>query len=307
MFDWLDPYSQLVAVGILINAILVLSLFVVFQCGVLSLATIGFMADGAYTASLLTTKQHWPPALAILAGALLAGALGYAFGRLVLHLRGIYLALGTFALGQVCILGIANISFTGGDQGIVGIPVIVTLGEMILVVLVIGVVLQVIHVSFIGRALRAIRLDERVAAGVGIDVGRYRALAFASSGVLAGLAGGLQAFETGVISPGQYSFTLLVQMLALAMIAGSYWWAGSLITAVVIGIVQQYIGTTNAVAEGLLYGGLLIVVMMVAPNGITDPRLLRRLIPGHLRRRRDVDPSPILKPDPLGSAPVTVE
>jgi branched-chain amino acid transport system permease protein len=279
----MNAYTQLVAAGILVNAILVLSLFVVFQCGVLSLATVGFMADGAYTASLLVIKQHWPAALALLAGALLAAAFAYVFGRLVLHLRGIYLALGTFALGQVFVLGIANLSFTGAAAGLVGMPVDVTLTDMVVVVVVIGIVLQLVHVSYVGRALRAIRLDERVAAGTGINVVRYRTLAFTASGALAGLAGGLGAFQTGVISPDQYSFTLLVQLLALAMIAGSYLWAGGLVTAIVIGIAQQYIGTTDPLVEGLLYGGLLIVVMMLVPNGITDPRLLRRLTPARWR------------------------
>lgn len=286
MFSWLNAYSQLVAAGILINILLVLSLFVVFQCGVLSLASIGFMADGAYTAALLSTKQHWPAVPAIAAGALLTGVLAYIFGRLVLHMRGIYLALGTFALGQVCVLGIANFSWTGGDQGVVGIPIDTTPTELLGVVIVVGVLLQLIHRSFLGRALRAVRLDERVAAGVGVDVSRYRVWAFVASGILAGLAGGLEAFETGVISPDQYNFTLLVQILALAMIAGAYLWLGSVISAVGIGVAQQYIGTTSAVVEGLLYGGLLLVVMIMAPDGITDPRLLRRLTPTRFKRTR---------------------
>lgn len=286
MFSWLNAYSQLVGAGIFINILLVLSLFVVFQCGVLSLASIGFMADGAYTAALLATKQHWPAVPALAAGAVLTGALGYVFGRLILHLRGIYLALGTFALGQVCVLGIANFSWTGGPQGVVGIPIDTTLTELLGVVIVVGLILHFVHRSFVGRALRAIRLDERVAAGVGVDVSRYRVWAFVASGILAGLAGGLEAFETGVISPDQYSFTLLVQILALAMIAGAYLWVGSVISAVGIGVAQQYIGTTSAIVEGLLYGGLLLVVMLLAPDGITDPRLLRRLTPARFRRTR---------------------
>ena len=290
MFNWLNAYTQLVAAGILVNAILVMSLFVVFQCGVLSLSAVGFMADGAYTASLLATRQHWPTVLALAAGTLLAGLFAFIFGRLVLHLRGIYLALGTFALGQVFVLGIANFSFTGAAAGVLGIPVDVTFTELVVVVIVLGLILQLVHFSFVGRALRAIRLDERVASGAGIDVARYRTLAFTASGALAGLAGGFEAFQTGVISPDQYSFALLVQLLALAMIGGSYLWAGGLVTSIVIGVLQQYIGTTNALFEGLLYGGLLVVVMMLVPNGITDPRLLRRLTPSRLRFRRESPP-----------------
>lgn len=277
MFSWMDAYTQFVAVSILINALLVLSMFVVFQCGVLSLASIGFMADGAYTAALLSTKGHWPAVPAIIGGAVLAGALAAVFGRLVLHIRGVYLALGTFALGQVCVLGIANFGFTGGPQGVTGIPVDVTFGELVIVVAGAGVLFEILHRSYVGRALRAARLDERVAEGVGVNVVRYQLVAFVASGTLAGLAGGLEAFRTGVISPDQYNFTLLVQILAVAMIGGSYYWLGGVGMAVAIGVLRQYIGSTSSLWEGFLYGGLLIFVMLAAPNGVADPRLFRLL------------------------------
>jgi branched-chain amino acid transport system permease protein len=292
VFSWLGSYDQLVFAGILINVLLVLSLFVVFQCGVLSLATIGFMADGAYTASLLVTKEGWATLPAIAAGAALSAAFAYVFGRLVLHLRGIYLALGTFALGQVFVLGIANFSFTGGPAGVVGMPLDVSTTQLFIVVVVVGMLFELVHHSFIGRALRSIRLDERVAEGVGIDVARYRTWAFTASGALAGLAGAIQSFQTGVISPDQYNFALLVQMLAIAMIAGGYWWFGSFVTALAIGIIQQWIGTATPLINGLLYGALLVAVMLVLPNGLTDPRLLRRLRPRRRRHPSPIDPGP---------------
>ena len=284
MFSWLDPYSQFVAGSLLIDVLLVLSLFVVFQCGVLSLATVGFMADGAYAAALLSMKAHWPAGACIIAGALLTAAFALLFGRLILRMRGIYLALGTFALGQVCVLVIANIGFTGGNEGIIGIPTSVDLTDVFVSVVVVCVLLQVLHQSRLGRALRAMRLDDRVAAGVGVNTQVYKAWAFAASGALAGLAGALDAFRTVTISPSQYNFTLLVQMLALAMIGGAYHWSGGVIAAIVIGALQQWIGLAGPLVEGLLYGGLLLVIMLLLPEGIVDRRVLRRLR-GRVRRR----------------------
>lgn len=275
MFNWLNTYSQFVGTSLLVNVLLVMSLFVVFQCGVLSLATIGFMADGAYIASLLVLKAHWSTFPAIAVGALGTGLLAFAFGRLVLRLRGIYLALGTFALGQICVLIIANIGITGGNQGLVGIPKKIDLTKMFVLVLVVLVVLQLVHRSRVGRALRAMRVDDRLAAGVGVNTVRYRTLAFTASGVLAGLAGGCEAFRTTVISPEQYSFALLVQILALAMIGGSYHWAGGVLAAIAIGALQQEISLAGPTANGFLYGGLLLVVMLILPEGIIDRRLLR--------------------------------
>jgi branched-chain amino acid transport system permease protein len=285
VFNWLDPYSQFVGVSLLVNVLLVLSLFVAFQCGVLSLASVGFAADGAYTAALLNMKEGWPPALSIAAGALAAGVLALIFGRLILHLRGIYLALGSFALGQVCVLVIADISFTGGNEGIIGIPTSVGLTTAAIVVVVVCALLQILHQSRTGRALRAMRLDDRVAAGVGVNTPAYRAWAFAASGVIAGLAGALGAFSTVTISPGQYDFTLLVQILAMAMIGGAYHWSGGVIAALVIGIIQQDLGQVAPLVQGLLYGGLLVVVMMLLPEGIVDRRGFR-WVQGHLPGRR---------------------
>lgn len=281
MFNWLGSYNQFVGGSLLINVLLVLSLFVVFQCGVLSLASVGFAADGAYTAALLNMKADWPPALSIAAGALATGLLALVFGRLILHLRGIYLALGSFALGQVCVLVIANIGFTGGNEGIIGIPTDITFTTVVVVAVVVCALLEILHRTRTGRALRAMRLDDRVAAGVGVNTPAYRAWAFAASGVIAGLAGALDAFRTVTISPGQYDFTLLVQILAMAMIGGAYHWSGGVVAALVIGIIQQDLGQVAPLVQGLLYGGLLVVVMMLLPEGIVDRRGIR-WVRGHL-------------------------
>jgi hypothetical protein len=96
-------------------------------------------------------------------------------------------------------------------------------------------------------------------------------------------------------------------MLALAMIAGSYLWAGSVVAAIAIGVAQQYIGTTDALAEGLLYGGLLVVVMILVPNGITDPRLLRRLTFRGLRPHGRDSSHPTSEASPSGASPLVIK
>ncbi|MEU1597053.1 branched-chain amino acid ABC transporter permease [Streptomyces sp. NPDC005708] len=275
MFNWLDPYSQFVGGSLLVDVLLVLSLFVVFQCGVLSLASVGFCATGAYIGTLLSMKGHWPVPLCIIAATLGTGLLALIFGRLVLRLKGIYLALGSFALGQVCVLIIANIDYTGGNEGIVGIPTEVGMTTLAVTVVVCCVLLQVLHQSRAGRALRSMRLDDRVAAGVGVNTAMYRTWAFTASAAIAGMAGAMDAFRTVTISPSQYSFTLLVEILAMAMIGGSFHWSGGLVAAFAIGLVRQKLGDTGPLVQGLLYGGLLVVVMLLLPEGVVDRRLAR--------------------------------
>jgi branched-chain amino acid transport system permease protein len=275
VFDWMDPYSQFVGGSLLVDVLLVLSLFVVFQCGVLSLATVGFCADGAYIAALLSMKADWPTPLCVIAGALGTGLIALVFGRLILRMRGIYLALGSFALGQVCVLVIANIGFTGGNEGIVGIPTDVGITGLAITVVVCCVLLQILHQSRAGRALRSMRLEDRVAAGVGVNTAMYRTWAFAASGAIAGLAGAMDAFRTVTISPSQYTFTVLVEILAMVMIGGAFHWSGGLIAALAIGLIRQKLGDTGPLVQGLLYGGLLVVVMLLLPEGVVDRRLAR--------------------------------
>ncbi|MER7000931.1 branched-chain amino acid ABC transporter permease [Streptomyces sp. NPDC000410] len=214
-------YQQFLLDTLLIEILLVLSVAVLFQCGPFSMATPGFTAVGAYTSALLTTEQGWPVHVAVATAALAAAALSAVFGLPVLRLRGSYLALGSLALGQVVVLGISNASFTGGLFGVSGIPA--GLGSEMLVVLLVGVclLLQLVHRSYTGRATRAVRLDERTAQGLGVHVFRLRLAVFVASGALAGLAGALEAHRTGVISPDQYGFPLLVAVFTYALVGGT--------------------------------------------------------------------------------------
>jgi branched-chain amino acid transport system permease protein len=286
--DLLGSYEFVLNV-ILVQAILVLSLYVVFQAGLLSMASVGFMAVGAYTTTLLTVKAGWPIFGGIVAGAAVGGIVAALFGIPVLRLGGIYLALGSLALAQAIVIGIANFEFTNGARGFAGIELAVTTELLLVLVVVIGIVLQLIHRSYIGRALRAIRLDERTAQGLGINTVLYKRVAFAASGVLAGLAGALEAHLTGVISPDQYSFKLLTVALTYMIVGGAAHWMGPLSATIVLGLLRDQLGLGGTSFENIFFGALLVVVMIVAPSGLSD-RILYRDLGRTIRRRmgRDV-------------------
>lgn len=270
---------------ILVQAILVLSLYVVFQAGLLSMASVGFMAVGGYATTLLTLEQNWPILGGVVAGAVMGGVVAAIFGIPVLRLGGIYLALGSLALSQAIVIGIANFEFTNGARGFAGIELAVTTEHLLLVLIVTGVILQITHRSYIGRAIRAIRLDERTAEGLGINTVLYKRVLFAFSGVLAGLAGALEAHLTGVISPDQYGFDLLVVALTYMIVGGSGHWIGPLGMTVVLGIVRDRLGLGGTSLENIIFGSLLVAVMILAPAGISD-RVMYRDIGRWIRRKR---------------------
>jgi branched-chain amino acid transport system permease protein len=283
VFDFLGSYEFVLSV-ILVQAILVLSLYVVFQAGLLSMASVGFMAVGGYTTTILVLKAGFPVLPSIALAAMLSGIVAAAFALPVLRLRGIYLALGSLALAQAIVIGIANFDFTNGARGFVGIPLVVTMEHLLGVLIVCGILLQLLHRSYAGRAIRAIRLDERTAEGLGINTVRYKRVAFAASGVLAGLAGALEAHLTGVISPDQYNFNLLVVALTYMIVGGSGHWLGPAAATIVLGVFRDQLGLGGTSVENIVFGALLIVVMIVAPSGLSD-RLLYRNLGRRLRRR----------------------
>lgn len=298
MFDWLSTYHQFLVDVTLIDILLVLSVVILFQCGLFSMATAGFAAIGAYTSALLVTEAGWPTALGIPTAAVAGAALATLFGLPVLRLRGIYLALGSLALAQVIVLGIANVDFTNGVFGISNIPQDISTGWLLGIVVAVAIVLEIVHRSHIGRAMQAIRLDERTASGLGVNVFAYRTGVFAASGALAGLAGALEAHRTTVISPDQYNFALLVMVFTYALVGGVGHWSGAVVATIAFRLIEENLEFVGSDWEPFIYGAILVVAMVVAPGGISSRAtwrpLLRRL--GPARDRGEVAPSPAATP-----------
>lgn len=287
MFDWLSSYHQFLVDVTLIDILLVLSVVILFQCGLFSMATAGFAAIGGYTSGLLVTDAGWPTALGVPMAAVAGAVLATLFGLPVLRLRGIYLALGSLALSQVIVLGIANVDFTNGVFGISNIPQDV--GTEVLLPIVVGVLilLEIVHRSHIGRAMHAIRLDERTASGLGVNVFVYRTGVFAASGALAGLAGALEAHRTTVISPDQYNFNMLVVIFTYALVGGVGHWIGGVIATIGFRLVEQNLSFVGSDWEHFIYGGILVVTMILAPGGLASRETWRPL----LRLRRSSPPA----------------
>ncbi|WP_040492156.1 branched-chain amino acid ABC transporter permease [Ilumatobacter nonamiensis] len=287
MFEWIPAYQRFLLDVTLIDIILVISLLILFQCGLFSMATAGFAAIGGYTSALLVTDADWPVPLGILAAVFVGATLAVSFGLPVLRLRGIYLALGSLALAQVIVIGIANVGFTNGVFGISGIPTEVTTGWLVAIVAVILLVMELIHRSHFGRAMKAIRLDEHTAAGLGINVFAYRMATFGIGGAMAAMAGALEAHRTAVISPDQYDFGLLVVLLTYMFVGGVEHWLGPVLATIGFRILNENLEFAGTDWENFYYGSILVVVMLLAPDGLTSRRFTQRLA-RIFRRRPDL-------------------
>ncbi|HEV3104049.1 MAG TPA: branched-chain amino acid ABC transporter permease [Candidatus Dormibacteraeota bacterium] len=253
-----------------INSILASSMFVVLYSGQLSLAAPGFMAIGAYTAVLMDLYLHTPLALNIAVGTLLAGIVGVVVGLPVLRLRGVFLAIATIGFIEALSLGvILNLPITGEGLGLKN-PNADPLGGIYIVLVSMAVVVFLLWRLTKGRlgfAWSAIRQDELAALSQGIDVARYKLIAFVVSAILAGYAGGLESHLNFFVDPNEYGVPRTVQVLTFAVLGGSGSVFGPIVGALFL-TTLPYVFQQAGDYIGVVSGAILILVIIFRPQGI---------------------------------------
>ena len=258
-------------VGIGLNVLLGLA-------GQTSLGHAAFYAIGAYACTLLTMRTGLPWLIALPAGALFSGIAGALLSVPALRVRGPYLAMVTIAFGYFVEQAIAEWkSLTGGWNGIMSIPQPAFFGEqplpwhLALVALFISGLLIPAFAIFArsdrGIVMRATRDAEVAASTLGANLMMVRALAFGISAALTGLAGGLFATLNGFISPESFPFSLSISFLLMVMIGGVGQASGPLVGALVVVLLPEALSTL-AEYRLLFMGGLLLLVLLIAPRGI---------------------------------------
>ena len=259
--------------------------------GQISLGNGAFMAIGAYTMALLMLHLAWPWVAVLVVAAVITAAAGAVVGVAAARLHGPYLAGATLLLG-VALPAVANAyaGFFGGDQGLdvnfttpgfLGVNFPLTRWEAWVcsaVALFTLVLLANLGRSRVGRSWRAVRDDEVAAALAGVNVAAARILAFVVSAACAGLAGALLAIVTGLVAPGAFTITLSIALLTAAVIGGLGTLPGAVWGSLVIVLVPTYAtdvatshGLSSSVASNIpvaAYGAVLIVVMLLFPQGI---------------------------------------
>ena len=255
-----------------INSIIALSMFVVLYSGQLSLAAPGFMAIGAYTSVLMDAYWHTPLAINIAAGVLLAGVVGVLVGLPVLRLRGVFLAIATIGFIEALRLGvILNLPITGEGLGLKNDNAD-PLGGIYLVLAALLVVLFVVWrltKGRLGAAWAAIRQDELAALSQGINVARYKMIAFVFSAILAGFAGALEAHLQTFVDPSdqQYGVTRAVQVLTFAVLGGGGHFLGPVVGALVVTTLPWIFEQAREYIN-IVTGAFLIAVIVFRPQGI---------------------------------------
>ena len=298
---WLwDQYILhiLIATGIFIIAAMSLNLLLGYT-GQLSLGHVAFFGIGAYASALTTlgfdvtllggfrvVHEPWPAVAGFFVGTVVAGLSGYVIGRLSFKVRGAYFVIVTISFAEVIRLVALNwVELTQGPLALTSIPPYTIgfpgLGSYTLwskvayyyLVVVVGVVTYVVIGrlvgSRIGRAMIALKENETLASSVGIDVTRYLVLAAVVSAAVAGGAGSLYAHYLKIIDPDIFLFIYTVTMVIMVITGGKGTLAGPIVGGIIFGFMPVIVRPFAAPAvQWILYGGLMIAIVFVLPQGI---------------------------------------
>jgi len=245
---------------------------------------VGFYGIGAYVAGLLSV-HYGLPFYILLPLALIAGAIsGVVLGTPTLRLTGDYFAIVTFGFAELVILIVRNeIWLTRGPMGIAGIPPITILGYtftkgyeyyylMLFIFSIIFLIIKRLEHSKIGRAWFAIREDEIAARCCGVNVVRYKVLAFAISASIGAVGGCFFAKWFSFIHPDMFKFWESILILCLIVFGGMGNVYGVLLGALVLipitEVLRNVLPQQFVEARYLIFGVLLVIMMRFRPNGL---------------------------------------
>ncbi|MBW3098440.1 branched-chain amino acid ABC transporter permease [Pseudohoeflea coraliihabitans] len=266
---WLDN-SVLVA----IFSLLALSVGMAYgQAGILSIAPAAFGAIGAYATAIVTARYGMSPLLGLVLALLLPTLLAYPMARAITRLSPLPLSIATILLSIVLEMAIREGGdFTGGYIGISGIPTLWFADSLFSMhilswALVAGVIILYANltVSATGRAVKTAKHDPLRATADGINVPALLAVYFALSSSVAGLAGWLYAHHLTYMGPDSLTMHVSIRIVLMAVIGGASTMLGPVLGAAFLTLITLYLPAAET--QGMIFGAVLILVLLVAPNG----------------------------------------
>lgn len=286
-----NSYQQYIVNVICINIILAVGLNIVKGfAGQVTVGHIAIAAIGAYSSAVLSTKFGLPFWLAFPSAILIAGLAGAIVGIPSFRLEGAYLALATLGLAESVRIFISATDYLGAAIGYENIPPPYFFGHALnthasYFYIVMPLALIGMYFSFsilrsdIGRAFKALREDPLAAAATGIDVRKYKVIAFVISALYAGCAGSLLAHMTpGFIHPNNYTIMEMVTVLLMIVFGGIGHIWGGVVGAILVTIIHDFTRDYYQY-QMLMFGGVIVLTVLYVPKGIgglIDQYLVRR-------------------------------
>jgi len=242
--------------------------------GLLSFGHAAYLGAAAYFTGWLAKSAGLSPELAVLAGTLGAGLIGLAVGLIAIRRQGIYFAMITLAMAQMVYFVWLQAPFTGGEDGLQGVPRGKLFGliplandvAMYFVVLTVFVavflaVVRIVHSPY-GQVLKAIRENEPRAVSLGYDVDKYKLLAFVLSTALAGLAGSLKTLVLGFATLSDAHWSLSGEVVLMTLLGGMGTFAGPVLGAFTIIGLQNYLADRVGDWVTVIIGAIFVICVV---------------------------------------------
>ncbi|MCB1884983.1 MAG: branched-chain amino acid ABC transporter permease [Geminicoccaceae bacterium] len=247
--------------------------------GLLSFGHAAFFGFGAYVTAHAAKAWGLTPEVSIVLGALTGAALGLVVGFVAIRRQGIYFAMITLALAQMVFFLSVQAPFTGGEDGLQGVPRGRLLGLIdldqplamyyfVVAVFLFGfaAVWRIVHSPF-GNVLKAIRENEPRAVSLGYRVDRYKLGAFVMSAALAGLAGGTKALVFQLASLTDVQWQMSGEVILMTLLGGVGTLLGPVVGAALVVSLQNYLATMNVPVD-VVIGAVFVVCVLAFRRGI---------------------------------------
>lgn len=261
--------------------------------GLLSFGHAAYLGAAAYATGWLVRSAGWPPELGVLAGLFVGGALGLVVGAIAIRRQGIYFAMITLAMAQMVYFVCLQAPFTGGEDGLQGVPrgelfgFISLKSDLTLYFVVLAVfvavflfIIRVVHSPY-GQVLKAIRENEPRAISLGYDVDKYKLLAFVLSTALAGLAGSMKTLVLGFATLSDAHWSLSGEVVLMTLLGGMGTFGGPVIGAFVVIGLQTYLADRVGSWVTVIIGCTFVVCVLAFRRGLVGElqawQLKRRL------------------------------
>ncbi|MDR1377841.1 MAG: branched-chain amino acid ABC transporter permease [Synergistaceae bacterium] len=286
----MSGYQEGIVVLLCINCVAAMgvSLLTGFT-GIFTLGHAAYMALGAYTTAIMTVRYHvhWLPA--IVAGGVVAVLVAWLIGIPTLRLTGDYYAIASIGLGEAIRLILENWqSFTRGARGFPGIGSYASRGVAVTFFTVLGILMFNLLSSRLGRELKASR-DDRVAASLmGFNTPASRMKALLISAFYCGIAGALLGGYMNFIQPSMFDMMKSTELTAVVVFGGLGSMSGTLLGSAIVTLVMEVFRNISQYRM-LIYGGLLVVIMVLRPEGLLGNREIwsfLSFLPGFGPKRR---------------------
>ncbi len=280
--DWFYIHDLLIDYGIF--CIMALGAYFTLSAHQISLGHGALAGIGGYLTAILSTNLGVPVAVSISLAAL-CGALG---GLIVayfiaLRLKGMYLAIGTFAFGEAMVVLWFNWEYVGGALGFLRIPYVHNIWLIYGILAVLTYALWSFERSTMVIAFRAAFDDEVTAASFGINVRSIKIMAWGVGGFVTALGGALFAHSLSVVRPDNFAFAFSIMLLLAPCIGGFRTFWGTYLGAAVIVFLPHIVNVADPINKRIFFGLAYIALMLWRPEGVIGRQGLR--LPEWLRRR----------------------